>query len=310
MRIRELDYLKGMMIIFVITFHLVYFEHLYPYAKQVVYTFHMPVFLVISGYLWNINKKWKDFLLSISGLAIPYIVMESGYVVMASLLPINEHIDQLTFSIFINKLLFYPLGPYWYLHSLILCGMTYYVVFRYSQTKEITRFILIGLALYLYSYLLGVLSFTSAIFFLMGVVLRQCNIDFMRFFQSSSLALLAFLLLTFHEQFLNPSTLGGILIIYLVVSCCLFTFKYSLQFVRNFITYFGRNSILLYVFSPIFTIICKQMIPYLAFDKTGILFLTASLIVCISGSLCIGYMMDVLRISPLFFRKQYIVSKK
>lgn len=310
MRIRVLDYLKGMMIIFVITFHLVYFEHLYPYAKQVVYTFHMPVFLVISGYLWNNKKKWKDFLLSISGLAIPYIVMESGYVVMASLLPINEHIDQLTFGVFMSKLLFHPLGPYWYLHSLILCGVTYYVVFRYSQTKEITRFILMGLTLYLYSYLLGVLSFTSAIFFLMGVVLRQCNIDFMRFFQSSSLALLAFLLLTFHEQFLSPSTLGGILIIYLVVSCCLFTFKYSLQFVRNSIVYFGRNSILLYVFSPIFTILCKQMIPYLAFDKTGILFLTASLIVCISGSLFIGYMMDVLRISPLFFRKQYIVSKK
>ena len=35
MRIKELDYLKGVMIIFVITFHLVYFEHLYPYAKQV-----------------------------------------------------------------------------------------------------------------------------------------------------------------------------------------------------------------------------------------------------------------------------------
>ena len=45
MRIKELDYLKGVMIILVITFHLVYFEHLYPYAKQVVYTFHMPVFL-------------------------------------------------------------------------------------------------------------------------------------------------------------------------------------------------------------------------------------------------------------------------
>ena len=96
MRIKELDYLKGVMIVLVITFHLVYFEHLYPYAKQVVYTFHMPVFLIISGYLMNISKTWKDFLLTIVGLAVPYLVMESGYVVMASLLPINEHIDNLT----------------------------------------------------------------------------------------------------------------------------------------------------------------------------------------------------------------------
>ena len=53
MRIKELDYLKGVMIILVISFHLVYFEQLYPYAKLVAYTFHMPVFLVISGYLMN-----------------------------------------------------------------------------------------------------------------------------------------------------------------------------------------------------------------------------------------------------------------
>ena len=310
MRIKELDYLKGVMIILVITFHLVYIEHLYPYAKLVTYTFHMPVFLIISGYLMNINKNWKIFFQTIIGLAIPYVVMESGYIVMASLLPINEHIDQLSFGIFACKLLFHPLGPYWYLHSLILCGVTYYVVFHYSHAKELTRFILIGLGLYLYSHILGILPFTSSIFFLMGTVLRQCNIDFMRFFHSSSFALLAFLLLIFHKQYLSPSTLGGILIIYLIISCCLFTFKYSLWLVSNSIVYIGRNSLLLYVFSPIFTILCKQMIPYLVFDKTGILFLTASLIVCISGSLCIGYVMDVLRISPLFFRKQYIISKK
>lgn len=304
MRIKELDYLKGVMIIFVITFHLVYFEHLYPYAKQVVYTFHMPVFLVISGYLMNINKKWKDFILSISGFALPYIVMESGYVVMVSLLPINEHIDHLTLGVFISKLLFHPLGPYWYLHSLILCGITYYVVFRYSHAKQLTRFILMGLVFYLYSHVLSILSFTSSVFFLIGVILRQCEMDFMRFFQSSSLALLAFLLLIFHEQFLSPSTLGGILIIYLVISGCLLVYKYSYRLVGNSILYFGRKSMLLYVFSPIFTILCKQIVPCLAFDNTGILFLIVSLIVCIGGSLCIGYVMDALRISPLFFMKR------
>ncbi len=309
MRIKELDYLKGVMIILVISFHLVYFEQLYPYAKLVAYTFHMPVFLVISGYLMNINKKWKYFRLTISGLAIPYIIMESGYIVMASLLPINEHIDHLTFGVFISKLLLHPLGPYWYLHSLMLCSATYYVIFRYFHAKEVTRFILMGLALYLYSHVLGILSFTLSVFFLMGIVLRQCNMDFKRFFQSSSFALLAFLLLIFHEQYLSPSTLGGILIIYLIISCCLFTFKYFPRLISSSILYLGRNSLLLYAFSPIFTILCKQMVPWLAFDKTGILFLIASLIVCISGSLCIGYMMDVLRISPLFFRKQHIISK-
>ena len=163
MRIKELDYLKGVMIILVITFHLVYFEHLYPYAKQVVYTFHMPVFLLISGYLMNISKKWSTFLLTIVGLVIPYLVMESGYTVMASLLPINEHIDHLTVGVFFDKLLLHPLGPYWYLHTLILCGLTY---------RLINRTIPMILVFYLFSHVLGILSFPLAMYFLIGAVLR------------------------------------------------------------------------------------------------------------------------------------------
>ena len=308
MRIKELDYLKGVMIILVITFHLVYIEHLYPYAKLVAYTFHMPVFLIISGYLMNINKNWKIFLHTITGLAIPDVVMESGYVVMASILPINEHIDNLSFNVFTCKLLFHPLGPYWYLHTLILCGITYYFIFRYFHVKKVTRFILIGLALYLYSHVLGILPFASSVFFLMGIVLKQCNTSFMHFFQSSSFALLAFLILIFNEEYLSPSTLGGILIIYLAISCSLFAFKYSHNTVCWHIIYLGRNSLLLYIFSPIFTILCKQLVAVFAFDKTGILFLVTSLIICISGSLCIGFLMDSLHISPYFFRKHQVVS--
>ena len=308
MRIKELDFLKGVMIILVITFHLVYFEHLYPYAKQVVYTFHMPVFLIISGYLMNISKKWMAFLLTIVGMAIPYLVMESGYIVMASLLPINEHIDNLTVGLFFDKLLLHPLGPYWYLHTLILCGLTYYAVFRYTAARPLTRFMLMALACYLCGQVLGILSFPLAIYFLIGAVLRQSQTEFLRIFQSSPFAILAFALLIFEPAFLSPATLGGLLIVYMAISGCLFIFKYLHQSVSNTICFLGRNSLMLYVFSPIFTILCKQMVPYLAFDKTGLLFLILSLIVCISGSLAIGYLMDILRISPLFFRKQRVVS--
>ena len=58
-RVKELDFLKCIFIILMIIFHLVYIGDSYPYAKQVVYTFHMSAFLVISGYLNNVNKKSK-----------------------------------------------------------------------------------------------------------------------------------------------------------------------------------------------------------------------------------------------------------
>jgi fucose 4-O-acetylase-like acetyltransferase len=64
-RIEEIDFLKCVFILLMIAFHLSYIEHLYPYAKNIVFTFHMPAFLFISGYLFNINKKWNVFLRSI-----------------------------------------------------------------------------------------------------------------------------------------------------------------------------------------------------------------------------------------------------
>ena len=80
-RSQELDYLKGVLILLMIAFHLVYFEHLYPYAKQVVYTFHMPAFLLVSGYLVNVAKTWRQFLITMMWIAVPYAIMESAYVV-------------------------------------------------------------------------------------------------------------------------------------------------------------------------------------------------------------------------------------
>ena len=93
-RTTEFDFLKGLLIILVISFHLVYIGDSYPYAKRVVYTFHMPAFLLMSGYLMNISKPWRRFGRTMLGYAVPYLVMEGAYVVMASMLPVREHIAE------------------------------------------------------------------------------------------------------------------------------------------------------------------------------------------------------------------------
>lgn len=95
-RIEELDYFKSIFILLMITFHLAYFGDGYPYLKKFVYTFHMPGFLIISGYLMNINKTVRNYGKTVLWLAIPYLVMETGYVLMASVLPIRDHIENLS----------------------------------------------------------------------------------------------------------------------------------------------------------------------------------------------------------------------
>ena len=61
-RIKELDYLKSIFILLMIVFHLVYIGDKYPYIKQIVYTFHMSAFLIISGYLDNVQKDIRSLL--------------------------------------------------------------------------------------------------------------------------------------------------------------------------------------------------------------------------------------------------------
>ena len=302
-RINELDFLKGFLIILVISFHLVYIGDTHPYAKQVVYTFHMPGFLLISGYLINVRKHWKDFLRTMLHYAIPYLLIESGYIIMASVLPIREHLDNLTAGIFLDKLLLHPLGPYWYLQTLIICGLSYAVVSRLSFMKPVTQFILLGIVFYLIS-MLGVLTFGCSMYFLAGAVLRHSNVSFTSFFQSSPLAIVSFALLAIHPQNLHLEQSGGILMVVLVISAALCTYTYIGDKSRRLMMYLGRKSLPLFLFSPIFTFVCKPLVPFLQFDPTSLLFLIASLLICISGSLAVEWLLDKTGLSRYFYAKQ------
>ena len=112
-RIVEIDYLKSVFILLMIAFHLAYFADSYPYLKQFVYTFHMSGFLIISGYLMKVGKTVRQYGRTILWLAVPYVIMETGYVGMASVLPIKDHVENLTLQVFLNKLLVNALRPYW-----------------------------------------------------------------------------------------------------------------------------------------------------------------------------------------------------
>ena len=350
-RVRELDYLKGVLILLVISFHLVWFEQLHPDIKQVVYCFHMPGFLFMSGYLMNISKPPRQFLRTLLWLAVPYLFMASGYIYVASLLPIADHIDCLTPTVFLDRLLLHPLGPPWFLHALILCGAVYYWTFfsfpikgESPAAKEALplseglggsarwgwlRFLLIGIVYYILAHILGILSFSSAMYFLAGAMLRQSGINFLTFFLPTRLSVVAFALLACFSDNPNQASLNGALIAYFAISSLLWLYKApscspfggvsKLQTsslpkhspkggaVRGLFLFLGRNSLMLYVFSPIFTVLCKQLVPYLKFDPTGLLFLAVSLAFCVSGCLLIAWLMDLVGISRFIFGRQALI---
>ena len=301
LRIDELDFLKGIFIILMITFHLVYIGDSYPYAKRIVYTFHMPGFLIISGYLMNITKPCKDLIKTMLGYAIPYVVMESGYIVIAAVLPIREHIDVLTFGGFIDRLLLHPIGPYWYLQTLITCGVSYILVFHFVPMKTNSRIILLGIIFHVLSDMLGISSFACSLYFLAGVLLRQSGISFTDVFQQSPMAIIAFVLLAMHPQNLLMDKSGGVLMVYLVIVGFLFVHSHAGQKENSLLTFLGKNTMPLFLFSPIFTFLCKPLVPVLQFEPTGLLFLSVSLLICITGSLFVEWTMIRIGLSQYFY---------
>lgn len=287
-----------------IIFHLVYIGDSYPYAKQVVYTFHMSAFLIISGYLNNINKETKAFGRSLLWIFIPYVFMEAGYVVMSAVLPVREKVTELSAGLLLHKAIIAPMGPYWYLHTLILCNASYFLIYKVTDKwKGIIRFIILGIFLYILSEV-RLLTFANAIYFLAGVAIRQSGLPIIRVFQPSFLSVVPLVILCCFPENLNRGTLAGVAITYLVISLLLATYTYLPEKVKTLLRYIGSNTLVILLFSPVFTILSKAYLPLFAFDATGICFTIVSVIFVISGCFGVTYVLDRLHISPYFLGKK------
>ncbi|EKX91117.1 acyltransferase family protein [Alloprevotella sp. oral taxon 473] len=299
-RIEALDYLKCLFVLLMVAFHLAYFADGYPLLKQWVYTFHMPGFLLISGYLMRVDKTLHQFSRTLLWLAVPYLILESSYITLSAFMPVRDGIEQLTLSTFADKFFLHPLGPYWYLHTLILCGIGYFIVWKGRNYSTISRLILLGFYFAGLSFV-QLVAWDVSLYFFLGVVIRQSKLSFLQAFRPSWLAFIALLWLGCYPETFHKGSLGGLITVYLVISAALAVFPHLLPSIKRAALFLGRNSLALFLFSPIFTMVCKIFIPYLTFDSSRILFLTLSLPLCILGALTVCRVLDALHLSPWLF---------
>lgn len=310
-RLNELDFLKCAFILLMVVFHLTYVSAVFPYAKQVTYTFHMPGFLIISGYLMNVHKEAGTFFRMIWWLLVPYLVMESGYIVMASLLPINEHIDNLTPAVFAERLFVRPLGPYWYLQAMILCGTVYYTAVRMTGGHFMIRLLLCVGACRILS-LTGALSFPCAMYFFAGAAMRMLSLGVKEVFRPMWLSAVLFLLLMVDGANLDKACLGGVLIVYFVMSAGMWVYGLLPASFRRPLLWIGRNTLVIYLFSPVFTIVCRQLLPLFPSlfgeEVRAVLFITVSLPLCVLGSVAMARALELTGVARLMFGRKKVIA--
>lgn len=149
-RIVEIDMAKGILILLVVVFHLGFFNTHYPYVGQIRQAITMPGFMLISGYLFSVNKEPRRFMKGLYGIVVPYCVFEIVYLLgvgaLGDFLDASNTFDGGALAL-LGKVAFSPSGTYWYLHSLAICMIVYYIVNRYV-VKGLSSILISAVILY------------------------------------------------------------------------------------------------------------------------------------------------------------------
>lgn len=193
----------------------------------------------------------------------------------------------------------------------MLCSTTYYLLDRVGRRwlKNTLSFsIVLALCLAVESTVLHISSLPHVLYFWGGIMLRRCNLSFTGFFKTSWWGILPFIWLSANEQNLNCFTWGGMAMVYLAISMGLTVYPFLSGKLRDACLYIGRNTFVILVFSPIFTVITKSFVSFFSFDTSGMCFLIVSVGFVLAGSFLIAWCMDRCKVSRFFWGKERMLQ--
>lgn len=292
----------------VIMIHTVNFSTLYPDVKNFINFFFMQAFLFITGYLVNIRKTYKEFASYIMKILVPYVIMVTGFAFVSTLLPVRDGIDEFTMPVILNTVFVTSIGPYWFLHTMVVCGVIYYLTFNLAGKWGMTgKLILFATLLLLVSQYTPLLSPTNAAFYFGGVCLHLSEKRLDDIVKPSLWSILPFIAIASFPDYRNW---GFLAIAVLALSFLSFVPK-LVQYISNrkvlgVIGFIGRNTLPVYLFHPIFTMGSKFALPLFDFDKSGMVHVVLTIAIGIIGSIAIAAVLDKCHLSYIFARKRFL----
>ena len=163
------------------------------------------------------------------------------------------------------------IGPYWFLHTMAICGVIYYLTFNLVGKWSIMgKLCLFATFLMLVSQYTPVLNSTNAAFYFTGVCLRLSEKRLDEIIKPSLWSILPFIAIASFPNYKNWNFLA---VTILALSFLSFVPK-LIQSIKNkkvlgIIGYIGRNTLPIYLFHPIFTMGGKLALPLFNFDNSG-----------------------------------------
>lgn len=313
----DIDWIRAILIILMILIHIVSFGNTYPQLKAGILSFMMPTFLIITGYLVNIEKSPKEMGRYLMCLALPYVIMVTSFSVLSYFMPVRDGITELSLSQICEKIFVTSIGPYWFIQTMIICGILYYVSFKGAiwgtlrqgkTTMSTTTSLFIFATLLLLLSKAPALSPSAATYYFIGAVLRQCHIGFDRIFRPSPVALLLWINLLGLEEWYDWGTLAIVFSCWCCISSLMWIHSLikrlqdnaSVRKTEDTLLYIGRNTLPIYLFHPIFTMAAKFYHPLFSWDRSEICFALVTIFIAIAGSIGIAKIMEKTHLAYLF----------
>ncbi|GAA0787502.1 acyltransferase family protein [Hathewaya limosa] len=271
-RLDWIDSLRGIAILLVILGHCTPYIGHKAHIWHIIYSFHIPLFFIISGYLFK-EKNFLDLILKdLKRLLLPYIItllilliynllkfpFNSYYIFKVSLLTILYGSGPV--PVFIPYL--GSVGCLWFLPTLFLTRLIFNLFLKVVKNKNIFKQILVLMFLVIMGYILKNISFlpwgldlalVCQLFFFIGYTLNNQKVTLNKL-SISSILIMIFLWyiciincafdinLRIYRDFIifcTGSISGSILVIYL------WNFLSNIKLLSTFFIYVGKNSLII-----------------------------------------------------------------
>lgn len=261
----SVDFLKGILITLVVIGHVIADS----IPRYIIYSFHLPLFFFLSGYLIKYNDFGKEFAKKAKRLIVPYLTASLIYFLWKG--GYNGEVKDLF------RFIVFPYLHLWFIYSLFL---HYLFIYFLSRTKNWTMWLIMGFIFFLLSfwlqqfYLAPVLRFFA--FTLFGFVYRNSLVSYFQkltenvkllFLFSSIIGLLYIILASSKPIFpaLGIASYGILLFLLFFIQNSILSLGVGAlinvynNFKLSWINLMGQKSLVIYLYHMLFILEAKKI---------------------------------------------------
>ena len=318
-RLIQPDFIKGLCIILMVYGHINCIGSLASIQNEIIsiiYSFHMPLFLIISGFFFKLSKTPSNQISNIfKNVGIPYILFISIYLLGLVLvqkmnIPTSNTAPQSLIE-FLERIFLHPIGGYWFLHSLLL--MTISLISSHLILKKYNSDFLVLLSSLI---ILGALTYydlilpRTIIYYLSGYIL---GIITTRDLKTSSIFIplsLFFIFLLYLKNLYKVEFYEFIWVFLLMTFFWSTATLFEKTFLIKKISWLGKNTLIILVLHSFPIVVLKSISKYfLKMDSTGLSYSLVVTFLTLLFCLVSARILDKLNLSKYLFNKNCIYEK-